>query len=108
MSTRVLVFATVDNDQAKDFERAFAAVSRQVATTPGHISDQLLRNDRDGSYVLFSEWESREAFLAWEDAPMHRLITTPMRRFWTGRVERLIYDIAVRDGVRLDGDEYDN
>jgi heme-degrading monooxygenase HmoA len=90
-----MVFARVDTDDRLAFEEAFAAVSRTVRGTPGHITDELLRSEDDpGAYILLSEWESREAFLAWEDAPVHREATTPMRPFWQGRVERRIYEAA--------------
>jgi heme-degrading monooxygenase HmoA len=96
MPARVMVFARVDTHDRPAFEEAFAAVSRTVRGTPGHITDELLRSDDDpGAYILLSEWESREAFLAWEDAPVHREATTPMRPFWQGRVERRIYETAV-------------
>lgn len=96
MPARVMVFARVDTENRPAFEEAFAAVSRTVRGTPGHITDELLRSDDDpGAYILLSEWESREAFLAWEDAPVHREATTPMRPFWQGRVERRIYETAV-------------
>jgi heme-degrading monooxygenase HmoA len=91
-----MVFARVDTDDRPAFEEAFAGVSRTVRGTPGHITDELLRSEDDpGAYILLSEWESREAFLAWEDAPVHREATTPMRPFWQGRVERRIYETAV-------------
>ena len=35
-----------------------------------------------------------DAFIAWEDAPIHREITVPMRPYWAGRVERFIYEVA--------------
>jgi heme oxygenase (mycobilin-producing) len=93
---RVMVFAKIAPSDRLEFEKAFEAVSRRVRGTPGHVRDELLRSDDDpGAYVLLSEWESREAFLAWEDAPVHREATTPMRPFWQGRVERLIFDRAV-------------
>ena len=61
------------------------------------MRDELLRSEDElGAYVLLSEWESREAFLDWEDAPIHRQVTTPMRPFWQGRVERRIYESAER------------
>ena len=97
MPARVMVHARVDPAQRQAFESAFAAVSGRVRGTPGHLRDELLRSDDDpGAYVLLSEWESRAAFLAWEDAPVHREATTPMRPFWQGRVERLIYETAVK------------
>jgi heme-degrading monooxygenase HmoA len=97
MPARVMVFARIGPGDRPAFETAFATVSAQVSGTPGHVRDELLRSDDDpGAYVLLSEWESREAFLAWEDAPVHRAATTPMRPFWQGRVERLIYETAVK------------
>jgi heme-degrading monooxygenase HmoA len=97
MTARVMVFATIRSGEEAAFEAAFAEVTAKVKGTPGHIRDELLREDgAPGSYILLSEWESKEAFLAWEDAPIHMATTTPMRPYWAGRVERKIYDVAVR------------
>lgn len=96
MPARVMVFARIDPEDRPAFEAAFATVSRCVRGTPGHVTDELLHSEDDpGAYILLSEWESREAFLAWEDAPVHREATTPMRPFWQGRVERRVYETAV-------------
>jgi heme-degrading monooxygenase HmoA len=102
MTIRVMVFATVDDKNAAAFEKAYTSVAEQVSGTPGHIRDELLRDQtRPGGYILLSEWESEERFLAWEDAPVHREATTPMRPYWAGRVERHIYPVrATRGGVR--------
>ncbi len=97
MTARVMVRATIKDGDQKPFEAAFAEVSSKVKGTPGHIRDELLREeDVPNSYILLSEWESKEAFLAWEDAPIHRQTTTPMRPYWESQVERTIYDLAVR------------
>jgi heme-degrading monooxygenase HmoA len=114
MTIRVMVFAKIKPGEEKEFEAAFAEVTRKVRGTPGHISDELLRHstgtdimpgaepepdsDSDGgsAYILLSEWESREAFLGWERDPVHMQTTTPMRPHWSGRVQRKIYDVAVR------------
>jgi heme-degrading monooxygenase HmoA len=110
---RVMVFARVKPGAEKEFEAAFAEVTSKVKGTPGHISDELLRESTgsdimpgaepdagpdDGTtpYILLSEWESREAFLGWERDPIHMQTTTPMRPHWAGRVQRKIYDVAVR------------
>jgi hypothetical protein len=37
-----------------------------------------------------------EAFLAWEDAPIHRQTTTPMRPHWAGAIDRRMYEVAFR------------
>jgi heme-degrading monooxygenase HmoA len=101
MTIRVMVFATVDEQHRPEFEEAYTEVAKKVTGTSGHIRDELLRDDsRPGGYILLSEWKSQEAFLAWEDAPVHRQTTTPMRPYWTGGVERKIYPVrATRDGV---------
>jgi|ERR1700733_9736002 heme oxygenase (mycobilin-producing) len=97
MSARVMVFATVRESDRAAFEAAYAEVTAKVKGTPGHIRDELLNDESDPSaYILLSEWESKQAFQAWEDAPIHRQITTPMRPFWSGQVTRKIYAIAHR------------
>ncbi|MBT2208992.1 MULTISPECIES: antibiotic biosynthesis monooxygenase [Actinomadura] len=102
MTVRVMVFASVKEDQRGPFEAAYTEVASTVAGTPGHVRDELLRDDaRPGGYILLSEWESEEQFRAWEDAPVHRRATTPMRPYWAGRIERKIYPVrATADGVR--------
>jgi heme-degrading monooxygenase HmoA len=95
VAARVMVFAAIDAAHAQEFETAYTRVAEVIRGTPGHVRDELLRDaERPGHYVVFSEWESLEAFRAWEDAPHHEL-TTPMRPFWFGRTERVIYDVAV-------------
>ena len=97
MAVRVMVLAHIRDEDAEAFEAAFAEVTRKVRGTPGHRGDELLRSASEpGCYILLSEWESREAFVAWEDAPIHRQTTTPMRPYWSGPVTRTIYDLAVR------------
>ncbi len=97
MTARVMVFATIAPGQEAAFEAAYAEATRSVKGTPGHIRDELLRPmEEPGPYVLLSEWESVEAFKAWEDAPIHREKTTPLRPFWAGRVVRKIFEVAYR------------
>jgi len=103
MPARMMVFATIKPGEEEAFEVAFSEVTRKVKGTPGHISDELLRDvtdekkpDEPSRYILLSEWESVEAFLAWEDAPIHMQTTTPMRPHWAGRVERRMYEVAVK------------
>ena len=99
MTTRVMVFATVAEEQSAQFESAYRSVTAAVAGTPGHLRDELLReHERPGGYVLLSEWEDTESFLAWEDDPVHRQLTTPMRPYWTGQVNRVIFSVAAQGG----------
>jgi heme-degrading monooxygenase HmoA len=101
MTARVMVFAKIDRGDEEAFEAAYAQVTASVKGTPGHIGDELLKRkeppDPDGeprSYVLLSEWESKERFLDWENAPVHTEKRNPMTPYWSGKVERIIYDVA--------------
>lgn len=101
MPARVMVFAEIQKGREAAFESAYRTVTAAVSGTPGHIRDELLRDpEYPGHYILLSEWESAEAFRAWEDAPIHRELTTPMRPYWAGRVKRTIFDVVpLHDGV---------
>jgi heme oxygenase (mycobilin-producing) len=101
MAARVMVFANINRGDEEAFEAAYAQVTASVKGTAGHIGDELLRrreppdsDDKPRSYILLSEWESPEAFLAWENAPVHTEKRNPMTPYWTGKVERIIYDVA--------------
>jgi|tagenome__1003787_1003787.scaffolds.fasta_scaffold20649721_2 heme-degrading monooxygenase HmoA len=101
MPARVMVFAKINRGDEEAFEEAYAQVTANVKGTKGHIADELLRRrepedpeDEPRTYVLLSEWESKEAFLAWEDAPVHTEKRNPMTPYWAGKVERIIWDVA--------------
>lgn len=97
MTTRVLAYAKIDLADAAAFEEAFKETTRMVRGTPGHITDELLlQDDEPGSYIVLSEWETKEQFLAWVDDPIHMEATTAIRPYWAGRVQRKIFDIRVR------------
>jgi len=97
MPVRIMVFAKIKPGEEKLFEQAYAGVSAKVKGTPGHIRDELLKDANDpSSYILLAEWESKEAFLAWEDAPIHRQTTSPMSPHWQGGTERKIFEVVVR------------
>ncbi|WP_131744857.1 antibiotic biosynthesis monooxygenase family protein [Frankia sp. Cppng1_Ct_nod] len=97
MTARILVFASVAPELAHGFEQAYTQVTARMKGTPGLLGDELLRDGEDpGRYLLLSEWESEEQFLAWESAPIHQEITVPMRPYWSGSFERRIYNLAAR------------
>jgi heme-degrading monooxygenase HmoA len=107
MRTRVMVIATIKAGSEEAFERDFAAMRVRMKSVPGLISDELLRHstgedvmrgaepDPDvggAGYILLSEWESRDAFLAWERGSQH--MRSP---HWAGKAQRRIFDVAVSD-----------
>jgi heme-degrading monooxygenase HmoA len=96
MSIYVMVSARIKPGTSAEFERAFEVVRKRVGGTPGHLGEQLLRHQEESDrYTLLGHWESVDRFLAWEDAPVHREMTVPLRPYWAGPVERVIHEIAV-------------
>jgi heme oxygenase (mycobilin-producing) len=96
-----MVFAKIDRGNEEAFEAAYVEVTSKVQGTKGHIADELLRQAEPSeeageqrNYILLSEWESKEAFLGWENDPIHMQTTTPMRPYWSGNVRRVIYDVV--------------
>ncbi len=97
MSVRVMVRSRPKAEDREAFEKAFEQVSSTVKGTPGHERDQLLRDaDDDSLYILLAEWESYEAFRAWEDHPRHLEMAAPMMPFVaTTTEERRIFTVRV-------------
>lgn len=105
MPARAMVFVELAPPDRERFEAVFAEVAERVRETPGLLSNILLRAvDQPGSYVVVSEWESREAFLAWEDEPSHRELTKPLQAFWSGAgTRRHLFDVAVGEPAATSG-----
>jgi heme-degrading monooxygenase HmoA len=47
----------------EEFEREFIAVLEHLKTVPGHVESHMYEDVQSvGSYVILSQWESRETF----------------------------------------------
>ena len=70
----------VKEGREDDFEQAWRAIAEEVRRAPGNIRQALLR-DRDDprSFVVTSDWESREAFTDFERSPEQDRLTAPLR-----------------------------
>jgi heme-degrading monooxygenase HmoA len=76
---RVLFLMDVLDDHQERFLEAYEQIRHQVADVPGHISDQLCQSLGNSSqWLITSEWESSEPFLAWVDSPAHREQVAPL------------------------------
>ncbi len=63
-----------------DFEQAWRTIAAQVQRAPGNIRQALLRDPQDAtSFVLTTDWESREAFGRFERSPEQDALTAPLR-----------------------------
>lgn len=70
MSTVRINAITVPAERAEEFEKRFAARAGEVAKAPGFEEFQLLRPaDERSVYLVYTRWESEEAFQAWVESP---------------------------------------
>ncbi|WP_446460907.1 SchA/CurD-like domain-containing protein [Streptomyces sp. BRA346] len=76
---RVVLLLDVRSGAEERFLRAYDELCQQVASVPGHLSDQLCQSIEDPSkWLITSEWESAPPFLAWVDSEAHREMVKPM------------------------------
>jgi len=58
------------------FEEGFRKVLGVMGTMPGHVKSRLYKDiDATSSYLIHSEWESKEAFTAFIRSPQFAEVT---------------------------------
>jgi len=94
VTARVMVVADVAEGKEAEFEAAYAQVAAAVKGTPGHVTTSCSASK--GGLGGTSCSASGKAWTRSSPGrtPIHREITVPMRRYWAGRVERFIYEVA--------------
>ena len=71
---------TVKEGREGDFEQAWRGIAEDVRRAPGNIRQALLRDPDDPrTFVVTSDWESREAFRDFEQSPEQDQLTAPLR-----------------------------
>ncbi len=61
---------TVPEDRRETFEQRFATRAGQVKNNPGFEAFELMRPaDGNDRYIVYTRWESEEAFKAWLSSP---------------------------------------
>ncbi len=78
---RVVFVLRLKPGSQQRFLRAYEQIRHVVAQgVRGHLVDQVCRaSDDPESWLITSEWESLEDFLAWERTEEHRDLVRPMR-----------------------------
>jgi heme-degrading monooxygenase HmoA len=77
---RVLYLIRIAEGGREGFLRAYEDVRKAVAAEPGHLSEQLGApvDETSREWVITSEWEDLESFLAWVQGDGHRDLVAPM------------------------------
>jgi heme-degrading monooxygenase HmoA len=78
---RVVFLIRVKPGTGDQFLEAYEGIRHLVAEgVDGHLVDQVCQSPDDPeSWLITSEWESLEHFLAWERTEEHRDLVKPMR-----------------------------
>lgn len=82
---RIVFLIRVPEENQERFLAAYERIRYEVAEgVPGHILDQVCQSTTDPEqWLITSEWESLDAFTAWEQSPGHRELARPMRECMT-------------------------
>ena len=81
MKGRVVFLLKIKDGMNDQFLEAYGGIRHVVAQgVDGHLVDQVCQSrDDPQSWVITSEWESLDHFLAWEATQEHRDLVKPMR-----------------------------
>ena len=76
---RVVLLLDLHDGAQKQFLEAYEHLRNQVASVPGHISDQLCQSiENPSQWLITSEWESAPPFLAWVNSEEHVATVQPL------------------------------
>ncbi|MGK4579407.1 SchA/CurD-like domain-containing protein [Kitasatospora sp. HPMI-4] len=76
---RVVLLLDVQDGAQERFLDAYEQLRHQVASVPGHVSDQLCQSiENPAQWLITSEWESAQPFLTWVDSEAHREMVRPL------------------------------
>ncbi|MGP3634222.1 TcmI family type II polyketide cyclase [Streptomyces sp. 24-1644] len=76
---RVVLLLDLYDGAQKQFLEAYEHLRNQVASVPGHISDQLCQSiENPSQWLITSEWESAPPFLAWVNSEEHVQTVQPL------------------------------
>lgn len=77
-----------------EFVRAFTAVAEKVRQDPGSVRQTLMRDPDDStSFVVMTDWVSRDAFTEFERSPAQDDLTAPLRALRES-ARMAVYDVV--------------
>ncbi|MFJ3791074.1 SchA/CurD-like domain-containing protein [Kitasatospora sp. NPDC090091] len=91
---RVMLMLEIKDGAQQRFLDVYEKLRHQVASVPGHVSDQLCQSINDPrQWLITSEWRDQETFLEWVDSPAHREMVKPMHGCVSDTFRSLRYSI---------------
>ncbi|MER6347402.1 SchA/CurD-like domain-containing protein [Streptomyces sp. NPDC001595] len=76
---RVVLLVDVYDGAQQQFLEAYEQLCNQVASVPGHVSDQLCQSiENPSQWLITSEWESAPPFLTWVNSEEHVRMVAPL------------------------------
>jgi heme-degrading monooxygenase HmoA len=77
---RASLYMKVKAGRGGDFERVWRGIADEVQKAPGNVRQALTRDPDDpDSFVVTSDWVSRDAFQKFERSPEQDDLTAPLR-----------------------------
>ncbi len=99
---RATLYMKVKDGRGSDFEREWLAIADEVRKVPGNIRQALSRDPEDpDSFVVTSDWRTREEFGKFERSPEQDDLTAPIRELRESArmtVQDLIFQIEGEAG----------
>ncbi|MFD3778328.1 SchA/CurD-like domain-containing protein [Streptomyces sp. NPDC058612] len=76
---RVVLLLDLYDGAQNQFLEVYEQLRRQVSSVPGHISDELCQSiENPSQWLITSEWESAQPFLAWVSSEAHVATVQPL------------------------------
>ncbi|WP_149183031.1 SchA/CurD-like domain-containing protein [Streptomyces sp. TRM49041] len=98
---RVLLLVDLHEGTQQEFLDAYEHMREQVASVPGHISDQLCQSlENPSQWLIASEWDSAPPFLAWVNSEQHLETVRPMQNC-VRDIRSMRYNILRETGRRV-------
>lgn len=77
MTTTIGMHYDVIPGKETEFEQGFTAVLEHLKTVAGHVESHLYEDvNAEGSYLIFSQWQSKESFEAFLHSDAFRKVTS--------------------------------